>query len=145
MSEYLRRAAIVQRDGEWLIEQLKRRFPTQRILIVRFGDHHPTATSELLPSEAKDERSATSSRFTTFYAIKGHNLVVPPLPAYDPIDVSYLGNIILEAAGLPLSEAQRRRKELMAACAGNYFSCARRDEILAFHRRLIQSNVIRAD
>ena len=28
MSEYLRRAAIVQRDGEWLIEELKRRFPS---------------------------------------------------------------------------------------------------------------------
>jgi phosphoglycerol transferase MdoB-like AlkP superfamily enzyme len=144
MSEYLRRAAIVQRDGEWLIEQLKRRFPTQRILIIRFGDHHPTATSELLPSEAKDERSTTSSRFTTFYAIKGHNLVVPRLPSYDAIDVSYLGNIILEAAGLPLSEAQTHRRALMQACAGKYFSCERRDEILAFHRRLIQSDLIRS-
>jgi phosphoglycerol transferase MdoB-like AlkP superfamily enzyme len=144
MSEYLRRAAIVQRDGEWLIEQLKRRFPTQRILIIRFGDHHPTATFELLPSEAKDERSTTSSRFTTFYAIKGHNLVVPRLPSYDAVDVPYLGNIILEAAGLPLSEAQKHRRALMQACAGNYFSCERRDEILAFHRRLIQSDLIRS-
>jgi phosphoglycerol transferase MdoB-like AlkP superfamily enzyme len=144
MSEYLRRAAIVQRDGEWLIEQLKRRFPTQRILIVRFGDHHPTATSELLTPDATDEQSPTSRRFTTFYAIKGHNLVVPRLPGYDAIDVPYLGNIILEAAGLPLSEAQKHRRALMQACAGHYFGCKRRAEILAFHRRLIQSDLIRS-
>jgi phosphoglycerol transferase MdoB-like AlkP superfamily enzyme len=144
MSEYLRRAAIVQRDGEWLIEQLKRRFPTQRILIIRFGDHQPTATSELLTPDATDEQSPTSSRFTTFYAIKGHNLVVPMLPSYDAVDVPYLGNIILEAAGLPLSEAQKHRRALMQACAGNYFSCERRAEILAFHRRLIQSDLIRS-
>jgi len=58
--------------------------------------------------------------------------------------VSYLGNIILEAAGLPLSEAQTHRRALMQACAGKYFSCERRDEILAFHRRLIQSDLIRS-
>jgi phosphoglycerol transferase MdoB-like AlkP superfamily enzyme len=144
MSEYLRRAAIVQRDGEWLIEQLKRRFPTQRILIIRFGDHHPTATSELLTPEVTDEQSPTSRRYTTFYAIKGHNLVVPRLPGYDAVDVAYLGNIILEAAGLPLSAAQKHRRALMQACAGHYFGCERRDEILAFHRRLIQSDLIRS-
>ena len=144
MSEYLRRAAIVQRDGEWLMEELKRRFPAQRILIIRFGDHHPTATSELLASDAKDRQSPTSSRFTTFYAIKGHNLDVPRLPRYDVIDVPYLGNIILEAAGVPLSEAQTHRRALMQACTGKYFSCERRDEILAFHRRLIQSDLIRS-
>jgi hypothetical protein len=144
MSEYLRRAAIVQRDGEWLMEELKRRFPEQRILIVRFGDHHPTATSGLLASDARDGSSPISSRFTTFYAIKGHNLVVPTLPGYDAIDVPYLGNIILEAAGLPLSEAQTHRRALMQACAGKYFGCERRDEILAFHRRLIQSDLVRS-
>jgi len=45
---------------------------------------------------------------------------------------SYLGNIILEAAGLPLSEAQTHRRALMASLRGRYFSCKRRDEILAF-------------
>jgi hypothetical protein len=144
MSEYLRRAAIVQRDGEWLMDELKRRFPAQRILVVRFGDHHPTATAELLASDADAGQSPTSRRFTTFYAIKGHNLVVPRLPGYDTIDVPYLGNIILEAAGLPLSAAQTHRRALMHACTGKYFSCERRDEILAFHRRLIRSDLIRS-
>ena len=91
-----------------------------------------------------DERSTTSSRFTTFYAIKGRNLVVPRLPSYDAIDVSYLGNIILEAAGLPLSEAQTRRRALMQACAGKYFELRAARRILAFHRRLIQSGLIRS-
>jgi hypothetical protein len=144
MSEYLRRAAIAQRDGEWLLEELARRFPRERILIVRYGDHHPTATSELPMPDGNDGQSPISSRFTTFYAIKGHNFAVPPLPSYDVVDVAYLGNIVLEAASLPLSEAQAHRRALMQACAGKYFSCERRAEILAFHRRLIQSDLIRS-
>ena len=45
------------------------------------------------------------------------------LPAYDPLDIAYVGTVMLEAAGLPLSAAQRERKRLMVACEGRYFGC----------------------
>jgi hypothetical protein len=51
---------------------------------------------------------------------------------------------MLEAAGLPLSAAQRERKRLMVACAGRYFGCEPRSQILAFHRRLINSGFVQA-
>jgi len=35
------------------------------------------------------------------------------MPAYDPLDIAYVGTIMLEAAGLPLSAAQRERNRLM--------------------------------
>jgi hypothetical protein len=73
----------------------------------------------------------------------GHNSRVPPLPAYDPLDVAYLGTVMLEVAGLPLSAAQRERKRLMVACEGRYFGCQPSSEILAFHRRLINSGFVR--
>ena len=54
----------------------------------------------------------------------------------------YLGLVVLEAAGLPLSESYQERKRLMQLCGGRYATCAKRDEILAFHRRLIDSGLL---
>jgi hypothetical protein len=73
----------------------------------------------------------------------GNNYSLPPLPGYDPIDVAYLGTVMLEVARLPLSAAQRERKRLMVACEGRYFGCQPSSEILAFHRRLINSGFVR--
>ena len=87
---------------------------------------------------------ARPSPFTTFYAMRGEHYAVPPLPDYDLLDVAYLGTVILEAAGLPLSAAEQERKRLMAACEGVYFDCKQPGEILAFHRRLINSGLIKS-
>jgi hypothetical protein len=67
---------------------------------------------------------------------------VPRLPQYETLDVAYLGTVMLELAGVPLSDSHRERKRIMAACGGRYYSCANRDEILLFHRRLIDSGVL---
>ena len=147
MSEYLRRAAMAQRDGDFLMGELKRRFPTEPILVVRYGDHQPSATRDLINEVWGDDspdigEGGAPGPFITFYAMAGHNYPLPPLPDYDPLDVAYLGTVMLEAAGLPLSEAQRERKRLMAACKGRYFGCEPRSDILAFHRRLINSGLV---
>jgi hypothetical protein len=69
----------------------------------------------------------------------GVNYSLPPLPDYDVLDVPFLQTVILDAAGLPLTPAQQERKRLMAVCAGRYFGC---NDILAFHRRLIDSGIV---
>jgi hypothetical protein len=76
--------------------------------------------------------------------MSGLNYTVPDLPDYDMLDISYLGTVMIEAAGLPLSEAQRERKRLMAVCDGLYFGCDRSSDILAFNRRLINSGLMLA-
>jgi hypothetical protein len=48
MSEYLRRAGMAMRDDDFLMEEIRRRFPHERILVVRYGDHQPSATREYL-------------------------------------------------------------------------------------------------
>jgi hypothetical protein len=48
----------------------------------------------------------------------------------------------VDLAGLPLSDSHTERKRLMYLCKGRYNGCAQRDEILAFHRRLIDSGII---
>ena len=93
MSEYLRRAAMAQRDGDFLMGELKRRFPTEPILVVRYGDHQPSATRDLINEVWGDDspdvgKDGSPGPFITFYAMAGHNFPVPPLPAYDPIGIA---------------------------------------------------------
>jgi hypothetical protein len=149
MHEYLRRVSMAKLDYDFLMTELRRRFPNERFLVVQYGDHQPTATRTLIGySDEFDIESlqfeASNPAFITYYAADGVNYRLPPLPAHDVVDVPYLGLIIQQAAGLPLSDANQERARLMALCAGRYHACTRREEILAFHRRLIDSGIIQA-
>jgi hypothetical protein len=42
-----------------------------------------------------------------------------------------------------IAATQREPKRLMVACEGRYFGCQPSNEILAFHRRLINSGFVR--
>jgi sulfatase-like protein len=149
MHEYLRRVSLAKMDYDYLVRELRRRFPRERFLIVHYGDHHPMATRTLLgfrsETEAEDVAlDPESIGFITYYAAQGVNYTMRPLPAYETLDVSYLGSVILDLAGLPLSDSHRERLWLMSLCEGRYYSCPRRGEILRFHRRLIDSGIVAA-
>ena len=150
MHEYLRRLSLAKVDYDYLLKELRRRFPRERFLIVHYGDHHPMATRTLLgfgsETEAEDVTlDPDSIGFVTYYAVQGVNYDVPPLPAYEMLDVSFLGSVVLDSAGLPLSDSHRERLWLMSLCEGRYYTCARRGEILRFHRRLIDSGIVAAN
>ncbi len=149
MHEYLRRVSLAKRDYDHLIAEIKRRLPNERVLVVQYGDHHPMSTRVLLgfneDTEAEDVAlDPNSAGFITYYAINGHNYQVPALPRQDALDVPYLGSVILQSAGLPLSDSHRERMRLLALCKGRYYTCDKRDEILGFHRRLIDSGIMAA-
>jgi len=149
MHEYLRRLSMAKMDYDYLLAELRRRFPRERFLVVHYGDHHPMATRTLLgyrnETEAEDVvLDPDSIGFVTYYAVQGINYRVPALPQHETLDVSYLGSVMLDLAGLPLSDSHRERIRLMAVCQGRYHGCARRQEILRFHRRLIDSGVVAA-
>ena len=149
MSEYLRRLSMAKIDFDALMSDLRHRFPLERFLVVHYGDHHPMATRTLLgfgaETEAEDVAMAPDSiGFVTYYAVRGINYRVPALPPFETLDVPYLGTVILDAAGLPLSDSHRERKRLMGLCKGRYQTCTHRDDILVFHRRLIDSGVMAA-
>ena len=149
MHEYLRRVSMAKMDLDYLLDELKRRFPSERFLVVHYGDHHPMATRTLLgfdnDTEAEDVTlNPESIGFITYYAARGINYRLPALPQYEALDVAYLGTVILDLAQLPLSDSHADRKRLMQLCKGRYYTCKARDEILAFHRRLINSGVMAA-
>lgn len=149
MHEYLRRLSLAKRDYDFLIAELRRRFPEQRILVVHYGDHHPSASRTLLGYDENADFEGfkvdpNSPAFKTYFAVDGINYRVPALSNHAATDVAYLGTIILKSAGLPLSDAHRERLRLMELCEGRYHSCAQRTQILAFQRRLIDSGIIMA-
>ena len=149
MHEYLRRVGIAKLDYDFLRSELKRRFPNEPVLIVHYGDHHPMATRMLLgfneSNEVEDIKLGMESvGLITYFAVDALNHTPPPLPPFETLDVAYLGATVLEQAGLPLTDAWRERLRLMAMCGGRYYGCSRRDEILAFHRRLIDSGLMEA-
>jgi len=149
MHEYLRRLSMARIDYDHLTRDLKRRFPRERFLIVHYGDHHPMATRTLLGFDADTEAedvtlNPESIGFITYFAAHGINYRARELPPYGTLDVPYLGTAILDMAGLPLSDSHRERKRLMLLCNGLYHGCKRQDEILLFHRRLIDAGVMAA-
>jgi sulfatase-like protein len=149
MNEYLRRLAFARADYDELKAELGRRFPGEQFLIVLYGDHHPAATrpyigfTEETPYE-EVMRSGSALAFTTYYAVDGVNYRPPALPQVDVLDVPYLGTVIVEAAGLPLSDLYRERKRLIALCQGRYHTCPVRGEIPRLHRRMIDSGLMSA-
>ena len=55
MDEYLRRLSMSKIDFDFLMGDLRRRFPQERFLVVHYGDHHPMATRTLLGFDADTE------------------------------------------------------------------------------------------
>ena len=151
MDEFLRRLSMAHTDYNQMKADLARRFPNERFLIVHYGDHQPTSTWSLLSEtdrtaiRSKDRNlTKDSPAYLTYYAVEGVNYTVPPLPEVATMDVPYVGTMLLEAAGIPLSPAFQERKRLMQVCNGRYNGCEKPDEILAFHRRLIDSGLMEA-
>ncbi len=151
MHEYLRRVSLARLDYDALIASLKAKFPSERILVVHYGDHQPAATRMLVgyDDNADIEEVKIDDRhkgFITYYAFDGINYQVPDtrhgVASSEAIDIPYVGTLIQAAAGLPLTDAGRERLRLMQVCQGRYFNCDKREEILAFHRRLIDSGII---
>ncbi|MEQ1652022.1 MAG: sulfatase-like hydrolase/transferase [Hyphomicrobium sp.] len=149
MHEYLRRLGMAKMDYDQFRADLLKRFPNEKFLIVQYGDHQPVATRTLLGFDAKltaedVKMDPDNPGYTTYYTIEGLNYQPPPMPTVETLEVPYLGSVLLEAARLPLSEAYQERLRLMRLCDGRYYSCAKQNEILGFHRRLIDSGLVEA-
>lgn len=146
MHEYLRRLSLAHMDLDWFRSELKSRFPDEHFLIVQYGDHQPIVTRSLLGHAGEKSHniilSPQSKGFLTYYTAEGINFPLQPLPDVEVLDVPYLGTLMLKLAGLPLSEAGQERMRLMKVCGGRYYTCPRSGEILAFHRRLIDSGLL---
>jgi phosphoglycerol transferase MdoB-like AlkP superfamily enzyme len=150
VDEYLRRQSMSVRDYAAFIEGLKRDFPGEPILVVRFGDHQPSFAKQLVDPTldetviARRIAEADPRYVTTYYAIDGINFRPVGLSsALDSLDAPYLPLVILEAAGLPLDAAFSEQKRILRRCNGLFFRCADGAEARRFNRMLIDAGLIK--
>ena len=150
VDEYLRRQALSAQDYGKLLDELKRKFPSEAFLLVRYGDHQPDFASTLLePSldEAGVNRRLMSydpRYFTTYYAIDAVNFKPVDLSsALDTLEGPYLPLVVQEAAGLPLDASFSEQKKILRRCNGLFYACAGGAEARRFNRLLIDAGLIK--
>jgi hypothetical protein len=149
VDEYLRRQAMSADDYTAFIAGLKRKFPAQPFLIVRYGDHQPEFSPHVLDpglDEAgvgKKLDSYDPRYYATYYAIDAINFEPVQSPAVmDTIDGPYLPLVIQEAAGIPLDPSFEEQKNIMLRCKGLFYACKDGAEARRFNRLLIDAGLI---
>jgi phosphoglycerol transferase MdoB-like AlkP superfamily enzyme len=150
VDEYLRRQAISVDNYDSFIAGLKKKFPGQPFLIVRYGDHQPEFSPHLLDpnlDEAAVGRKLMDydpRYYATYYAIDAVNFEPVKSPAVmDTIDAAYLPLVIQEAAGIPLDPSFTAQKEIMLRCHGVFYACNDGAEARHFNRLLIDAGLIK--
>src|SRR5262249_4050972 len=99
IDEYVRRQTLSARDYKTFVARLRRDFPGEPFLLVRFGDHQPEFAERVIDPSLDEEGIARRVEahdpryFTTYYAIDAIN--------FDPVDLSSALDT-LEAPYLPL-------------------------------------------
>jgi hypothetical protein len=150
VDEYLRRQAMSAGDYSSFVAALKKKFPAQPFLIVRYGDHQPEFSPQLL-DPALDEAGigkkleAYDPRYyATYYAIDAVNFEPVKSPVVmDTIDAAYLPLVIQEAAGIPLDPSFEEQKAIMLRCNGVFYDCKDGAESRRLNRLLIDAGMIK--
>ncbi|MGY2904507.1 sulfatase-like hydrolase/transferase [Bradyrhizobium sp. URHC0002] len=150
VDEYLRRQTMSAGDYAGFIASLKKKFPAQPFLIVRYGDHQPEFSSNLFDPGLDEARVARKfdtydpRYFTTYYAIDAVNFEpVKSSAVMDKIDAPYLPLVIQEAAGIPLDPSFEEQKNIMLRCKGVFYACKDGAEARRFNRLLIEAGFIK--
>jgi hypothetical protein len=150
VDEYLRRQAMSAQHYADFLARLKRQFPEESFLLVRFGDHQPDFAAYLI--EPNLDETAIWRRlmaydqryFTTYYAIDALNFTpVDVSSALDTLEGPYLPLVVQEAAGLPLDPSFAEQKKILERCQGLFFACAGGAEARHFNRMLIDAGLIK--
>jgi hypothetical protein len=150
IDEYLRRQDMSANDYKGFVERLKRDFPNEPFLIVRFGDHQPMFAKYAVVPGLDDAGigrridAADPRFFSTYYAIDALNFQPADMSsAVDGLDAAYLPLVILEAAGVPLDASFAEQKRIFQRCNGLFYLCANGAEARRFNRLLIDAGMIK--
>jgi phosphoglycerol transferase MdoB-like AlkP superfamily enzyme len=150
INEYLRRQMLSAQDYKAFLAELKKKFPEESFLLVRYGDHQPDFSAEILdPSLDSNAIAERLMRFdpqyyTTYYAIDALNFEPVDLSsAAGTLDGPYLPLVVQEAAGLPLDPSFAEQKNIFKRCGGVFYGCKAGAEARRFNRLLIDAGLIK--
>ncbi len=149
VDEYLRRQTMSANDYSSFLAGLKKKFPAQPFLIVRYGDHQPEFSPHIIDPDldeagvGKKLENYDPSYYATYYAIDAINFEPVKSPtAMETIDGPYLPLVIQEAAGIPLDPSFEEQKAIMLRCNGMFYGCKGGAEARRFNRLLIDAGQI---
>ena len=150
IDEYIRRQGLSARDYAALLDRLKRDFPTESFLIVRFGDHQPEFGYRIIDPTldgaaiARHLQAFDQRYFTSYYAIDAVNFTpVDVSEALNPLEAPYLPLIVQKAAGVPLDPSFAEQEAILKRCHGLFYRCAGGAEARRFNRLLIEAGLIK--
>jgi hypothetical protein len=137
-------------DYREFTRRLKRDYPDQSFLVLRFGDHQPAISQKLVEpgidraTLARRLMAADPRYFSTYYAIDGINYSLASLSsALEKLDAAYLPIVLQEAAGIPLDSTFAEQKRIMLRCRGVFYDCRKGAEARRFNRLLIDAGMIK--
>lgn len=150
IDEYLRRQTMSAQDYNAFVAKLKKQFPTEPFLIVRYGDHQPEFSSLIIEPNLTEDDIAKRLMvydpryYATYYAIDSVNFKPVGSPtAMETIDAAYLPLVVQDAAGIPLDPSFEEQKKIMLRCKGLFYSCKDGAEARRFNRLLIDAGFIK--
>ena len=150
IDEYIRRQGMTARDYAAWLERLKRDFPAESFLIVRYGDHQPEFGYRIIDPAVSEAALARRLQafdpryYTSYYAIDAVNFTPADLSsALDTLDAPYLPLVVQEAAGVPLDPTFAEQKKILTRCHGLFFRCHGGAEASRFNRQLIEAGLIK--
>ena len=150
VDEYIRRQTMTAHDYRAFMAALKRDYPDQSFLVLRFGDHQPAISQKLLEPGidqkllAKRLMAADPRYHATYYAIDGINYRPGDLSsALETLDAAYLPLVLQEAAGIPLDSTFREQKSIMLRCKGTFYACKGGAEVRRFNRLLMDAGLVK--
>ncbi|HEY0851562.1 MAG TPA: sulfatase-like hydrolase/transferase [Bradyrhizobium sp.] len=150
VDEYIRRQTVTARDYGEFVAKLKRDYPDEQFLIVRFGDHQPAISQKLIEPGidrahlARRLMAADRRFFSTYYAVDAVNFQPKdPSSALDKLDAAYLPIVIQDAAGVPLDPSFAEQKSIMLRCKGIFYTCSKGAEARRLNRLLIDAGLIK--
>jgi Sulfatase len=150
IDEYIRRQGMTAVEYAALLERLKRQFPSESFLVVRFGDHQPEFGFRIVDPTLNEEEVARRLEafdpryFTSYYAIDAVNFKPVDLSdALNTLDAPYIPLLVQEAAGVPLDPTFAEQKKILQRCHGQFYRCAAGTEARRFNRLLIDAGLIK--
>ena len=150
IDEYIRRQSMTANDYRDFTARLKRDYPDESFLVLRFGDHQPAISQKMLEPGidqkqlAKRLMASDPRYYSTYYAIDGINYSPANLSsAFDTLDAAYIPLVLQEAAGLPLDPTFAEQKSIMLRCKGAFYGCKKGAEARRFNRMLIDAGMIK--
>ena len=150
LDEYLRRQEMSKRDYVDFVARLRRDFPNESFLIVRFGDHQPGLSKYFIDPTLSESEVGERVRlfdlryYTSYYVLDAINFTPADLSsARDRLDASYLPLVVQEAAGVPLAPSFEEQKKILQRCDGLFYGCNGGSEVRRFNRLLIDAGLIK--